>query len=118
MRPRLITLLTRVPGFGWALGQYRLGRLVARPVPLHVRVVGVRFDLNVTFFEFDPPFDRGLVLRPFEPTDRSGWPLHRTLLADHVGEPTGHFHRVIPPGTTVWLYLNDDEGKGAILTVP
>jgi hypothetical protein len=100
------------------VGRVRFGRLVARPVPAHVRVVGARFDGNVTWFEFDPPFDRGEVLRRFEAVGGTAWTLHRVLLGDHVGEPTRQFHRVVPPLTTVWLYLNDEEGKGAMLAIP
>ena len=73
--------------------------------------------LNITSFSFDPPFDRGGLLAGFDASGATGWPVHSLLLGAAVGMPTRHFYRVLPDParTPVWLYLNDAEGKGAIL---
>ena len=118
MRSLVLAILGRIPGVAGLFGRARFERLVGRPVPSHVTAVTAMFDLNITFFEFDPPFDRDGELRPFDRATHSGWPLHRVLLADHVGEPTRNFHRKLPPMTTVWLYLNDQDGRGAVLGIP
>ena len=110
--------LQRVPGLAAAVGRRRFERYVARPVPAHVTDVSAGFDLDLTLFRLEPPFERGNVLRAFEPAGKTAWTVHRILLGEHVGEPTRQFYRVARPElTAVWLYLNDGEGRGAVLTL-
>ena len=116
---RLITwILWRLPGAASRFGRNRFERYVGHPVPRHVRDVRAQSTPNVTAFSFEPPFDRGGLLAGFDASGASGWPVHSLLLGPMVGTPTRHFYRVIPAAAhTVWLYLNDAEGKGAILAL-
>ena len=115
MRTFILSRLPGVPAWG---GRWRFEQYVTRPVPAHVGKLTARFDLNMTLFDFEPPFDRGAELLGFEPAPGAGWKFHRILLGGHVGEPTGASHRVVPPMTTVWLYVNDRDGRGAIVGIP
>lgn len=108
-------ILQRVPGLSKEVGRRRFERFVG-PLPSNVSAVSARFDLNITRFRFDSPFERNELLKSFEVVGMENWLLHGPLLAKDVGRPTRQFYRWVEP-TPVWLYLNDEDCRGVVLAI-
>ena len=117
-----MAVLTRIPGFMTVIGKNRFATFVIAPFPPHVLEVKPRFDVNITYFTFSPPFDQNGTLADFDRQMEftGAWVMHRFYLTEWLEAPTRVFHRVLrePTLKTVWLYLNDATGRGAILILP
>ena len=111
MRQFAAAILQHIPGLPAALGRSNFQHHIGHPAPAHVSSLTTLLKLNLTLFRFQPPFDRDNILQHFDQTDMVGWPIHRVLLIDHLGQPTRQFHRVLHPDlTTLWLCSNPTTG--------